>query len=312
MKPVSLGRVCVVMPTYNERENLEPTLSELFARNPGIDVLIVDDSSPDGTGHAADVISRVIAARTGVPGMRVLAKTNSPLSGAAPATGLECFVDEQGAPVFASSDASVSTEEVARAHRVNQCTNGSHLHVLHRKAKQGLGSAYVQGFSWALAHHYDVICEMDMDGSHRPADLRRILGELERHPEVDVVLGSRRVPGGRTEDWPWYRDAISRAGSLYSRVMLGLDIRDMTSGFRAYRASVLRRIDLSSIEANGYVFQIDMTRRVIEAGAIVKEVPITFPERTRGHSKMDGAIVREAMSRVTRWGLQRRFKRNKR
>ncbi|KFI59130.1 polyprenol monophosphomannose synthase [Bifidobacterium gallicum] len=280
------GKVCVVMPTYDERDNLEPTLSDLFARNVGVDVLIVDDGSPDGTGTAADVIARVIGSRAGVPDARP--------------TG-----DDESEPLWASSDASVSTADLAMAHRINKCTNGSHLYVLHRESKQGLGPAYIAGFTWALEHGYDVICEMDMDGSHRPEDLSRLLRVLEERDDVDVVLGSRRVPGGSTEDWPWYRDGISKAGSFYSRFMLGLDVRDMTSGFRAYRAAVLRRVDLNAIEANGYVFQIDMTRRVVDAGALVQEVPITFPERTRGKSKMDSTIVREAMGRVTVWGIRR-------
>lgn len=146
---------------------------------------------------------------------------------------------------------------------------------------------------------------MDMDGSHRPQDLRAIIDVLERHPQVDLVLGSRRVPGGSTQDWPWYRDVISRAGSQYARVMLGLKVRDMTSGFRAYRSRILRQIDLDGIDANGYVFQIDMTRRVIAAGGHVVEVPIVFPDRTKGDSKMDGSIVREAMRKVTQWGFTR-------
>lgn len=181
------------------------------------------------------------------------------------------------------------------------------VHVLHRTAKNGLGPAYLAGFDWALGHGYDVVCEMDMDGSHRPEDLPRLLDALDREPVVDLVIGSRRVPGGRTENWPWYRDLISRGGSWYARWMLGLGVHDMTSGFRAYRASMLRRLDLSSVVSNGYVFQIDMTRRVAAAGGGIAEVPIVFMERVRGRSKMDSSIVSEAMRSVTVWGVRRRL-----
>ena len=161
------------------------------------------------------------------------------------------------------------------------------------------------GFTWALDHGYTLICEMDMDGSHRPDDLKRMLDRIEGNANIDLVVGSRRVPGGTTENWPWYRDLISRVGSQYARLMLGLKVRDMTSGFRVYRAGILRKVNLHTIEDNGYVFQIDMTRRVVAAGGTVVEMPIVFPERARGESKMDGSIVREAMDKVTRWGFAR-------
>ena len=288
------GRVCVVMPTYNERANLEPTLSGVFERNPDVDVLIVDDNSPDGTGRLADVIAK---ATHMTPGLSVEVKSNDIAHDVA-----FCKDDDDAALL---SDANVSTADLKIANRVNATTTGSRLHVLHRAGKLGLGSAYVDGFNWALARGYDVICEMDMDGSHRPDDLRRILQRIRDDERVDLVLGSRRVPGGATQNWPWYRDVISRAGSSYARFMLGLKVRDMTSGFRAYRARILRRIDLDGIDDNGYVFQIDMTRRVVAAGGVVVEVPIVFPERALGVSKMDGSIVHEAMRKVTQWGLSR-------
>lgn len=278
-------RVCVVMPTYNELDNLEPTLTALFERNPDVDVLIVDDNSPDGTGRLADVISRATR-KSAVAGTHN-AITEHSLQG----------------------NAGISTADLAVANRVNRVTAGSRLFVLHRAGKQGLGSAYLEGFAWALERGYDIICEMDMDGSHRPEDLRRILARIREDGDIDLVLGSRRVPGGTTRDWPWYRDAISRAGSSYARLMLGLKVRDMTSGFRAYRAPILRRLDLGSIDDNGYVFQIDMTRRVVAAGGTVVEVPIVFPERALGASKMDGSIVQEAMRKVTQWGVARMTKR---
>ncbi|MBT1177282.1 polyprenol monophosphomannose synthase [Bifidobacterium callimiconis] len=187
------------------------------------------------------------------------------------------------------------------------------IYVLHRAGKGGLGPAYLAGFRWALDRDYDVICEMDMDGSHRPQDLLRLLAPLmgesaavaQGAGRVDLVIGSRRVRGGRSEGWPWYRNLISSCGSWYARMMLGSHVHDMTAGFRAYRASMLRSVRLDSVEAGGYVFQIDMTRRVLAAGGVIREVPIVFPQRALGVSKMSSAIVIEAMWRVTVWGLQR-------
>ena len=165
------------------------------------------------------------------------------------------------------------------------------------------------GFARALADDYRFICEMDMDGSHRAVDLAAMLRAIRQRPDVSLVIGSRRVPGGSTPHWPWYRDAISRAGSWYASTMLGLPVHDMTAGFRVYRAAMLRRVmggfDAHTEPANGYVFQIDMTRRVAATGGRILEVPITFPERVRGTSKMSVAIVIEAMSRVSVWGVRR-------
>ena len=287
-------RVCVVMPTYNERDNLEPTLTGVFVQNPGVDVLIVDDSSPDGTGTLADVISK---ATNMAPQLSVRVKP-----GAQPS---DVGFERDGKNAKVLYDAHVSTPDLKIANRINGCTMDSRVFVLHRKGKLGLGSAYVDGFTWALDHGYTLICEMDMDGSHRPDDLKRMLDRIEGNANIDLVVGSRRVPGGTTENWPWYRDLISRVGSQYARLMLGLKVRDMTSGFRVYRAGILRKVNLHTIEDNGYVFQIDMTRRVVAAGGTVVEMPIVFPERARGESKMDGSIVREAMNKVTRWGFAR-------
>lgn len=231
---------CVVMPTYNERENLTTTLGDVFSHNPQVHVLVVDDNSPDGTGQMAESM--------------------------------------------ASAD--------------------PRIRVLHRTVKEGLGPAYAAGFRYALAHDYEFVCEMDMDGSHRGVDLAAMLRAMLAHPEVSLVIGSRRVPGGSTPNWPWYRDLISRCGSWYARTMLALPVHDVTAGFRVYRATVLRALDLGEQRANGYVFQIDMTRRVAAAGGAMIEIPITFPERVRGSSKMSTAIVLEAMTKVTVWGVR--------
>jgi dolichol-phosphate mannosyltransferase len=177
------------------------------------------------------------------------------------------------------------------------------VHVLHRTSKQGLGAAYRAGFAWGLARDYDVLLEMDADGSHRPEDLPQILAASR--DGADLVLGSRWVPGGSVVNWPAHRKLISRGGTLYARLMLGLPVHDVTGGFRAFRRETLLNLPLDDIASQGYCFQIDMTRRVHAAGMSVVEVPITFVERERGQSKMSGAIVREALWRVTLWGLAR-------
>lgn len=184
--------------------------------------------------------------------------------------------------------------------------NDSHIHVLHRQGKEGLGAAYIAGFHWGMERGYDVLVEMDADGSHQPEQLHRLLDALE--DGADLVLGSRWVPGGATENWPVSRQLLSRGGSLYSRVLLGVPTRDITGGFRAYRREVLENINLETIASQGYCFQIDLALRTLEAGYVVKEVPITFVERAQGVSKMSGNIVREAVLRVASWGAQRRVK----
>jgi dolichol-phosphate mannosyltransferase len=235
-----LGQVLVVIPTYNERENLGPIVARLHEALPEVHALVVDDGSPDGTGELADQMAAA---------------------------------DER-------------------------------VHVLHRTEKAGLGAAYVAGFGWALERDYGVIVEMDADGSHGPEDLPRLLDALT---DADLVLGSRYVPGGRVVNWPKYRELISRGGGLYSRLALGAKIRDITGGFKAFRREVLEKINIQSVASQGYCFQIDLTWRTIEAGFEVVEVPITFTERAIGQSKMSGNIVREALWRVTKWGVRRRL-----
>lgn len=232
----------VVTPTYNEKDNLAPVLGDLFAAQPTVDVLIVDDDSPDGTGLVAD--------------------------------GL------------AASDPRV--------------------HVLHRSAKHGLGAAYLTGFAWGLARGYDVIVEMDADRSHPPSALGSMLSAVAAG--AGLAIGSRWIPGGRVVDWSTRRQWLSRAGNTYTRIALGIPVRDATAGFRAYRADVLRGLPLEDVQSRGYCFQVDMALRVLDAGHTVVETPITFRERQTGESKMSGAIVIEAMARVTWWGLKRRFR----
>ena len=231
--------VVVIIPTYNERENLEPVAARVAAAAPAADVLIVDDSSPDGTGELADKL--------------------------------------------AAADA--------------------RIHVLHRPRKSGLGAAYVAGFGWALDRGYDAVVEMDADGSHQPEDLPRLLAGLD---QADLVVGTRWMPGGKIVNWPRSREILSRGANIYTRVMLGIAVRDATGGFRAYRAGTLRAIPLDKVVSQGYCFQIDLTLRTIQAGLTVAEIPITFVERARGHSKMSNAIVREAFWRVAVWGVSGR------
>jgi dolichol-phosphate mannosyltransferase len=185
-----------------------------------------------------------------------------------------------------------------------------HIHVLHRAGKAGLGAAYIAGFRWALDRGYGALVEMDADGSHRPEELPRLLDALAG---ADLVLGSRYVPGGSVLNWAKSRELLSRAGNTYARVMLGVKLKDATGGYRAYRAEALRSIALDEVQSQGYCFQIDLARRVIQAGLPVAEVPITFVEREHGSSKMSRAIVLEALWRVTVWGLtSRRWRRGSR
>jgi glycosyltransferase involved in cell wall biosynthesis len=233
-----LDRVLVIVPTYDERENLRPIAQRLFAAVPTADLLVVDDGSPDGTGELAD--------------------------------------------------------ELAREDR--------RVHVLHRTAKAGLGAAYTAGFAWAREHGYDVVVEMDADGSHSPEQLPRLLDALQ---DADLVLGSRWVPGGEVVNWPASRELLSRGGNAYTRTVLGLPLQDATGGFRAYRRSVLDALPLGEVASQGYCFQVDLAWQAWKAGFTVVEVPITFVERVRGESKMSRAIVLEALWRVTWWGLRR-------
>jgi dolichol-phosphate mannosyltransferase len=176
----------------------------------------------------------------------------------------------------------------------------SHVQVLHRPGKGGLGAAYIAGFHWALDQGYDGVVEMDADGSHQPEQLPDLLAALDH---ADLVIGSRYVPGGRVINWPKSREALSRGANTYVRLMVGIKIKDATAGYRAYRASTLRATALDQVESQGYCFQIDLTLRALHAGLTVAEVPITFVERERGASKMSRSIVLEALWMVTRWGL---------
>ncbi len=173
------------------------------------------------------------------------------------------------------------------------------LTVLHRTTKDGLGPRYLAGFAQALRGDYRVIVEMDADGSHAPEDLPSLLAALE---DADLVLGSRYVPGGRVVNWPAHRYALSKGANVYARLALGVPIRDITAGYRAFRRQVLEELDLSAVESAGYCFQIDMAWRAVQAGFRVAEVPITFTERERGASKMSRAVMVEAFWRVGAWG----------
>ena len=230
IRPVSRATVC--LPTYDERENLEPMVRALGeVLGPDDRVLVVDDNSPDGTGRIADRL----------------------------ASELE-WVD-----------------------------------VLHRPKKEGLGRAYLDGFRRALAEGAVLILEMDCDFSHDPKDVPRLIAAAE---DADLVLGSRYVSGGGTANWGLVRRAISRLGSLYAQVLLGLGVRDLTGGFKCYRRAVLERIDLDAIASRGYAFQIETTYRALRAGFCVVEIPIRFTDREVGGSKMSRAIVLEAVWKV--------------
>lgn len=228
------------MPTYNESGNIDNAVHNLFTHNPGVELLIVDDSSPDGTGKMADAIAK--------------------------------------------SDKRVS--------------------VLHRLSKDGLGAAYIAGFKWAFAKDYDFLVEMDADGSHRAQDLPLLLAAAI---ENDLVIGSRYVRGGKTQNWPLHRQILSRGGNRYARLMLGGRLNDMTAGFRVFRTSFLKSLDLNTINARGYSFQIEMAYRTIRASGRASEVPITFVEREIGDSKMSSDIVREALILMTKLGIKRIF-----
>jgi dolichol-phosphate mannosyltransferase len=238
----SAGRVVIVMPTYNERQNLESIAGRVRAALPEADLLVVDDNSPDGTGDIADKLAEA----------------------------------------------------------------DPHVHALHRTDKAGLGKAYIAGFGWALERGYDVIMEMDADGSHQPEHLPTLVGALDG---ADLSIGSRWVRGGKVVNWPRSREALSRGANIYIRVMLSLGVRDATAGFRAYRATTLRTISLDKVESTGYCFQVDLTRRVAAAGLRIVEVPITFVEREHGASKMSNTIIAEAFWRVAQWGVAKRLRR---
>ncbi len=186
----------------------------------------------------------------------------------------------------------------------NLATKDSRISVLHRASKDGLGPAYLAGFDWAMERDFDFLVEMDADGSHQSKDLIRM---LEAAPGADLVIGSRWIRGGSVVNWPWYRKSISMFGNRYAGLLLGSKIKDLTAGFRVYRTSFLREMNLEEVSSQGYSFQVEMAYRAISAGGVVVESPITFLERTSGKSKMTPAIVFEALGRVTFWGAKRIF-----
>jgi dolichol-phosphate mannosyltransferase len=237
-------RTLVIIPTYNERENLPLILGRVHAARPDVHVLIVDDGSPDGTGELAN--------------------------------------------------------ELALA-------DPDRVHVMHRAGKGGLGAAYVAGFGWGLGRGYSVLVEMDADGSHAPEELYRLLDAVDEG--ADLAIGSRYVPGGTVRNWPRRRMILSRTANGYSRISLGVEVHDITAGYRAYRREVLEKIDLAAVDSKGYCFQVDLTWRTISAGFVVVEVPITFTERELGVSKMSGSNIREAIFRIAQWGIRGRLDR---
>ena len=182
------------------------------------------------------------------------------------------------------------------------------LFLLERARKSGLGSAYRTGFAWGSERGYEELIEMDADLSHRVRDLRKMIDAREQQPNTDLVIGSRWMPGGKTENWSKSRKLLSRAANLYVRAMLGMGVKDSTAGFRIYSSSILKKLNLEAIKSEGYSFQIEMTRAVHKLGGKIIEVPITFRERENGVSKMSNKIVREAMFLVTTWGLKRLFR----
>lgn len=236
---VSSLRAVVVIPTFNEAENLSRLLPKLLELK--LDILIVDDSSSD------------------------------------------------------------RTQEVVRDFKFQS----NRVELLARTAKMGLGSAYRDGFAQVLNRDYEVVIQMDADGSHRVADLHRMIERLQSDSRIELLIGSRWVQGGAVQNWPKHREILSRTANFYSKMMLGLTVRDSTSGFRIYRADLLKKMKLNLIESEGYAFQIEMTRAATNAGAQIAEIPITFIEREFGVSKMSPRIVREALIKVTKWGITR-------
>ena len=245
MSPLDM-RTLVVVPTYEEAANITELLQRTRAAAPDVDVLIVDDNSPDGTAKLAQALG----------------------------------------------------EELGQ------------IDVLIRQEKAGLGTAYRAGFTIGIERGYDVILQMDADLSHDPSAIPTLVNGL--HDNIGLVIGSRYVPGGSIPHWPWHRRALSRYGNLYTRLALGLKVRDLTSGFRAWKASTLIDIDYQATQATGYLFQMEMAYRVDRHHEGIGEVPITFTDRVRGNSKMSGSVIFEELTRVTWWGLRDRvFRRGK-
>jgi dolichol-phosphate mannosyltransferase len=240
-----VNRAVMVIPTYNEIDNLADIVARVRRSTPEIDLLVVDDGSPDGTGALADRLA----------------------------------------------------------------ADDPHVRVLHRPGKRGLGAAYDEGFRFALESGYDLVGEMDADGSHQPEQLPLLLAAIE---DADLVIGSRWVPGGSVVNWPWHRRALSRGGNLYTRALLGIDVRDATAGFRLFRRQALEKVLQERVQSLGYAFQVELVHRALRAGLRVTEVPIEFVERERGNSKMTPEVARESLVRITRWGLAQRFRRHDR
>jgi dolichol-phosphate mannosyltransferase len=234
-----LGKILVVIPTYNEVDNLARIVDRVRTSVPEAYILVADDNSPDGTARVADELA----------------------------------------------------------------DNDDHIHVMHRLGKEGLGAAYLAGFSWALDNGFDVVVEMDADGSHQPEQLPLLLDALR---DADLVLGSRWVPGGTVVNWPKSRELLSKGGNWYTRHALRIPLRDATGGYRAFRATTLRSLDLDGVGSAGYIFQVDLAHRTLSQGLRVVEVPIEFVEREVGDSKMNRKIVSEALWRVTVWGMRER------
>ncbi|MGB9736462.1 MAG: polyprenol monophosphomannose synthase [bacterium] len=224
-------RMLVIIPTYNEAENIEQLLHEVLTYLPDTEVLVIDDNSPDGTGKIVDQLAG----------------------------------------------------------------SNTHIHVMHRAEKMGMGNAYNQGFRYAIDQGYDVVFEMDADFSHKPSDLPKLLNKLD---DNGLVIGSRYVDGGGTVNWGLLRKLISWFGNFYARIILGMHIKDMTGGFRCYNVQALKRVDLDQVKSDGYGFQVEMAYRIKQAGYNIEEVPIIFEDRRAGQSKMSKDIVIEAFIRV--------------
>lgn len=231
-----------MMPTFNEIETLEHSVAQLFEHNTNVELLVIDDNSPDGTGNLAKQLGR----------------------------------------------------------------ENQKIHVMHREQKQGLGKAYLAGIQWGLAQGFDYLVQMDADGSHRAVDLPALLTKANL---TGLVIGSRWIPGGEVHNWPWYRKAISRFGNFYAARMLGSAIGDLTAGFRVYGRDLLLELPLGQVAAQGYGFQVEMTKNVIALRRPITEVPIHFVERENGTSKMTIDIVLEAFTLATKWGIERLFRR---
>lgn len=237
-----MKKTIVLMPTYNELTTLEVSIRDLMTVNPQLNVLVIDDNSPDGTGHLADQLAK----------------------------------------------------------------NDPRIQVLHRSAKAGLGRAYIAGFEWGIAQGYELLVQMDADGSHRPQDLPALLAQTN---QAELVIGSRWIKGGEVKNWPKYRQLISQFGNRYAATALNSNLKDMTAGFRIYQSQLIGRIDLSSIESQGYGFQVEMTYRTQKLGGRIIEVPIQFIERENGVSKMTLEIAIEAFVLCTKWGILRLIRR---